>query len=198
MSKGDRTRQRILDTARRMLESGETALSMGAIAAEAGVTRQLLYVRFAGRAQLVLELSRSIDAQVRGSARQAAVDTAPDARAALRETVALQGEIKPRISAITAVMSRLRPVDADIDAAWREREAARLSRCRQVADRLAEEGLLAAPWSPQVAARVIWSATSQRAWEELVQEGEWDTRAWVRHTTAMLESSLLGVVAEAG
>lgn len=190
MSKADRTRERILDAARQLLESGEPA-SMSAIADAAGVTRQLLYVHFDGRADLLLQLSRRIDETVRTPAVQARVDDAASAVDALRETVAVQGLIKPSINAVAAAIDRMRHDDRDAARAWDEREAARHQRCLDVTRRMRKDGRLRAGWSPESAARLVWSLTSQRAWQELVAEGDWTTAAWVRHTTRTLESTLV-------
>ncbi len=164
---------------------------MGAIARAAGVTRQLLYIRFDGRAELLLELSRQIDAEVRTADRQARVDNAPDARAALIEAVSLQGHIKPRIAGVAAAIDTMRSTDEDAAAAWKEREQARRVRCLAVMQRAADEGALAAPWTVEDAASMMWSATSQRAWTELVVDRGWTTPQWVTRTAALLERALL-------
>lgn len=175
-----------------LLEEAERApVSMGAIAEAAGVSRQLLYLHFGGRGQLLLEVSREADLRARTPARQARIDNAPDAVSALRETVALQGHIKPKIYAVARAIDRLRDTDPDAAAVWDERENSRLKRCRAVVCRLSEEGILRRAWTVAAGAEVVWSVTSLRAWEELVVERGWSTRAWVKHTTDVLERTLL-------
>lgn len=192
MSRGDETRVRILNAARGLLEDAEgTEVSMGAIAKAAGVSRQLLYLHFSSRGDLLLEVSRAVDAEVRTSQRQARVDEAPDALSALRESVALQGVIKPKIHPVARAVDRLRYTDADAAQVWREREERRLDRCRSVVQRLADEGRLRPGWTVRSAAQLVWSITSLRAWEELVLDAGWPTRAWVRHTTEVLERALV-------
>jgi AcrR family transcriptional regulator len=164
---------------------------MGQIARAAGVTRQLLYLHFAGRADLLLAVTRAVDAEVRPVSEQQLVDAATDARTALREAIALQGRIKPRIAAVAAAIDRLRPTDPDAAAAWREREDARFQRARQVIVCLAEEGVLGNGWSVEDAARLLWSTTSQRAWTEMVVDSGWSTDLWVRRTTELLEGALV-------
>jgi AcrR family transcriptional regulator len=185
------TRARILAAARGLLESGDADAAMGRIARAAGVTRQLLYLHFEGRADLLLALTRAVDEEVRPAAQQERVDAAPDGRTALREAVALQARIKPRIAAVAAAIDRLRPTDPDAAAAWREREDARFDRARQVVGRLAAEGLLRPDLPTDDAARLLWSATSLRAWTELVVESGWTAEQWVRRTAELLERSLL-------
>ena len=190
MSKGDDTRRRILDAARALLEAGDADVSMGAIATASGVTRQLLYFHFDGRTDLLLELSRLIDAEVRTRDLQTTIDDAPDGVSALRAAVSVQAAIKPRIDGITAAMDRLRASDPDVAAAWDERDEARLERCSQVILRLADEGQLAADWQPEDAARLLWSMTSQQTWRELTGMGL-TTDEWRAITTRALEDTLL-------
>lgn len=190
MSRIDETRQRILESARQLLETSTVPVSMRQIAAAAGVTRQLLYFHFEGRADLLLQLSRSVDAEARSPALQQRIDEAPDAITALGEMVAVQGKIKPRIHGIASAIDRLRATDTSAAAAWNEREDARLRRVTAVIERLANEQRLAADWTVEAAARMTWSATSQRAWNELVIEAGWTTKEWVRHTTTLLVRSL--------
>lgn len=164
---------------------------MGAIAKSAGVTRQLLYVHFDGRTSLLLELARAIDAETRTPELQRQIDEAQDAVAALRAMVRVQGEIKREIQSIAAAVNRLRDSDAAAAAAWEEREQARYERLLSVIERLDREGLLVATLPVSVAARLAWSLTSQRAWEELVVDGGWSTGKWVQYTTQLLETALV-------
>jgi AcrR family transcriptional regulator len=191
MSRAQATRRRIIESTRRLLEDAQGApISMRQVAEAAGVTRQLLYVHFDRRAHLLLEVSRDADAAARTPQRQARVDTAVDGLSALREAVALQGHIKPRIHAIAQAVDRLRHTDPDAATVWREREQERLDRCAAVVARLAEEGRLRAEWKAPTATRLLWSVTSLRAWEELVIDQGWSTRSWVDHTTHLLERAL--------
>jgi AcrR family transcriptional regulator len=194
MSSAGATRQRIMDATRGLLENGTADVTMGRIAAAAGVSRQLLYLHFASRGELLLAVTRAVDEEVRPTTDQQRVEEAPDARTALREAVALQGRIKPRIAGVAAALDRLRASDADAARAWQEREDARHARARAVVERLAAEGLLVHGLSVDDAARLLWSVTSQHAWAELVQDTGWSTRRWTQRTTQLLERALTGSV----
>lgn len=191
MSNVEGTQARILDAAAQLLAAGQVDVSMGQIAQAAGVSRQLLYFHFEGRGDLLLNLSRRVDATVRTAVLQQRIDDAPDAIAALREMVAVQGRIKPRLEGIVAAIDHLRATDADAAAVWNERERSRYRRVREVVARLDAEDCLAHPWEVTAAARMAWSVTSQRAWRELTQAG-WSTRRWVEHTTELLVGALVG------
>lgn len=194
MSKSERTRQRILEATRQLLDERPSGLlSMAEIAQAAGVTRQLLYVHFDNRTALLVELSRLLDVDARTPALQATIDDAPDAVAALRAAVKVQAAIKPKIHGWATSLEHLAPSDEAAAAVIEEREAMRLGRCREVVDRLAREGCLAEGWTRPAAAELLWSMTSLRAWEDLVHRREWSTATWVTRTTAALESALVAV-----
>lgn len=189
MSNSNETRARILSAARELLEADEPA-TMGRIADAAGCSRQLLYFHFDGRGELLLELSRRIDREVRTPELQSRVDHADGPLGGLDAMVAVQGEIKPAIDAIVRVMERLAPDDADVAAALAEREDARWGRTRTVVERLAEAGELRGQWSVEQGTDLAWSATSQRAWRELVVDRGWTTQEWVARTARALRRAL--------
>jgi AcrR family transcriptional regulator len=193
MSSGDpATRTRILLAARELLEKTPGApVSMGQIAQHAGLSRQALYLHFADRTSLFVEVSRMADTAARTPERQRRVDQAPTARDALREAIALQATLKPELRGIATALDVLRRTDPAADAAWKEREHARLQRCETVATRLAAEGDLAAAWDVSTAARLLWAATSQRVWDDLVVDQGWSAGQYRTHLTTMLESALL-------
>lgn len=200
MSSGDQgdlgTRRRILSAARALLEETPGArVSMATIAERAGVSRQALYLHFADRTDLFLEVSRMADATARSPARQQRVDGAPSARDALREAIALQAWLKPRLRGIATALDVLRRTDPAAEAAWKEREHARLRRCEDVVRRLEVEGQLAPTWDVPTAARCLWAVTSQRVWDDLVVDQGWSTARYRRHLTQLLETALLGPLA---
>jgi AcrR family transcriptional regulator len=186
------TRQRILEAAKELLEASPGApVPMTEVATRAGVSRQAVYLHFADRTSLFLEVSRQLDASLRTPARQRRVDEAPTARDALRETVALQAWLKPRLKGVATALDVLRRSDPAADAAWKEREHARLERCEQVVRRLHDEGHLADGWDVPSAARCFWAVTSQRVWDDLAMDQGWSTARYRAHLTALLEGGLV-------
>lgn len=193
MSSGDPdTRRRVLEAARDLLQSSPGAsISMGQVAERAGVSRQALYLHFADRTQLFLEVSRLADSTLRTPERQRRIDQAPNAREAFRQAIALQAWLKPRLRGVATALDVLRRSDAAADAAWKEREHARLQRCEDVVRRLHDEDELAPTWDVPTAARCFWAITSQRVWDDLVEDQGWSTAKYRTHLSALLESALL-------
>ena len=193
MSSGNSiTRVRILTEARSLLEEQPGAtVTMGQIAERAGVSRQALYLHFADRASLFLEIGRMVDAMERTPERQRRVDEAATARQALREAIALQAYLKPKLQGLATAIDVLRRTDPAADAAWKEREHARLQRCEELVRRLASEGDLSAGWDAHGAARCLWAVTSQRVWDDLVVDQGWSTDEYCSHLTRLLEAALL-------
>lgn len=188
--KAEATRQRIVRAARDLLESSQGQVSMAAVAERAGVTRQLLYVHFEGRSDLLLAVVRAVDSEERTPDLQALVERAPTARAAVHAAVAVQGRIKPRIDGLVTAIDRARFRDPAAAEAWAEREQARLVRFGEVVARLQRESVLRPDWNVAEAGRLGWSATSQHAWQALVRDGDWSTEDWVERTAAMLDLAL--------
>lgn len=193
MSSGDpATRERILAAARQLLEETPGAnVSMGQIARRAGVSRQALYLHFADRNSLFVEVSRTADATACTPERQRRVDEAASARDALREAIALQALIKPELRGVATALDVLRRTDPAADSAWKEREHARLHRCELVVQRLRAEDVLAPSWDVATAARLLWAVTSQRVWDDLVIDQRWSTDRYRSHLIDLLESALL-------
>lgn len=177
--------------ARALLEQTPgAAVSMTQVAKRAGVSRQALYLHFADRTSLFVEVSRMADAAARTPERQRRVDEAPTARDALREAVALQARLKPQLRGVATALDVLRRTDPAAEAAWKEREHARLHRCELVINRLQEEGELDPAWEAGQAARCMWAVTSQRVWDDLVVDQGWSSDQYRTQLTTMLESAL--------
>lgn len=189
------TRTRIMDAARALIDAHPgRPVAMGEVATRAGVSRQALYLHFADRTELFLELSRVIDASERTPARQRRVDDAPTGRDALREAVTLQAWLKPRLEGIATTMDVLRRTDPGAQAAWDEREQARLGRCETVVRRLEADAVLAPDWDVATATQLMWAVTSQRVWDDLVHTQGWSQRRYVRHVSDLLDRSLVAAI----
>jgi hypothetical protein len=92
---------------------------------------------------------------------------------------------------VIVALNVLRRSDEAAEAAWQERDQARLGRCRQLADRLDREALLRPGLSAETGAALIWTTTSAAAWEDLVINCGWTQQRWTDETVAILEAGLL-------
>jgi len=97
----------------------------------------------------------------------------------------------PPIARTRTLPSRPPSTDPAAEAAWREREHARLRRCETLVAQLHSEGELATTWKLDTAARLLWATTSQRVWEDLVIDQGWSTSRYRAHLTTVLEAALL-------
>lgn len=191
-----RTREALLSATRAILEQdGFEALTMAAVADRAGVTRRAVYLHYASRAELVDALFDYM-AEAEGLEESLArVWAAPDAVAALDEWAAHLARYHLRLLAVDRAVERVRRVDEDAAAHRRRVSAARLASCRRLSDQLAAEGRLAAPWTPQTAADMIYSLSTSDVVEGLTSDRGWSRKRLAELLAVLLKSSL---VAEAG
>lgn len=187
-----RTRRRILDAARRLLEErGYHGVGLEEVAAAAGVSRQSIYVHFGSKAALLVELVGDVDEQEGLPALAEAVERAPSAIDALDRFVELVVTLTPRVYRTAAVLDAARRDAVDAELAWNDRMASRRRRCREIVARLADEGLLAPGWSHDEAADVLWALTGLRVWEDLVVSRGWSARRFRRRLERVLRQTLV-------
>ncbi len=185
-----RTRAALLASAREILEQrGFEALTMTAVADHAGVTRRAAYLHFPSRAALVSALFDHIAAAEHLPDSLARVWAAPDSVSALREWAAHLARYHPRLLAVDRAVERVRHTDSDA-AAHRDRvAAAQLAGCRRLAAWLHRENRLAAPWTVQSAADMLYALISSDLVEALTVDRGWSTRRLARHLAVMFQST---------
>src|SRR5919109_591790 len=169
-----RTRAALLAAARAILEEkGFEALTMTAVAERAGVTRRAVYMHFPSRAELVSGLFDHV-ARVEGLADSLReVWAAPDAIAALDAWAAHLARYHPRVLAVDRAVQRMWRLDPDAAAHRKRVVAEKLSNCRRLARRLDDEGRLAAGWTPESAADMLFALISSDAIEALIVDRRW-------------------------
>src|SRR4051812_13566187 len=153
-----RTRETLLSAARAILEEdGFEALTMGGVAERAGVTRRAVYLHFASRAELVGGLFDHVAREEGLADSLERVWEAADAAAALDEWARHLARYHTRLLAVDRAVERVRRADADA-ARHRERVVrAKLVNCRRLAQRLSDEAQLAAPWTVENAADMLFA-----------------------------------------
>jgi AcrR family transcriptional regulator len=189
-----RTRAAVLDAAWHLLaERGPEQTTMGEVAARAGVSRRALYLHFASRAELLLALHEHIDVELDLEASLRPIREAPDAAAGLDAFVAHLARYHPRILPIDLALLRAAETDRDVAEVIARGERQWLDGCRGVAQRLADEGRLADPWTVDTAADLLWTCMFPEALERLTVGRGWSTELFGELLGVMLRRTLLTV-----
>ena len=186
----DRTRQRILDAARGLLESDAgPGVGLGEVARAAGVSRQAIYLHFGSRGALLLALAERVD-EVEGLTELTReVRDAPDGAQALDRLVWMNAVYEPRIRSVALAHDAARRDDPDLEVAWQDRMRRRRSLYRGVIDRLDDEGRLALP--AKEAVDLVWALLGPHVHEDLVVERRWSRRRYEERMRAVLRAALL-------
>jgi AcrR family transcriptional regulator len=187
-----RTRAVLLAAARSLLEEeGFDALTMSAVAARANVTRRAVYLHFPSRTDLVGALFDHV-AQSEGLHESLArVWAAPDAAAALDEWARHLARYHVRLLAVDRAIARVQHADPDAAAHRRRVNAEKLSGCQRLAQRVADDGALAAGWTVHQAADMIFALSTSDVVEGLIVERGWSRRRFADHFARLLRSTFL-------
>ncbi|MGP4028694.1 TetR/AcrR family transcriptional regulator [Actinomadura sp. 3N407] len=186
-----RTREAVLAATRNILESdGFEALTMAEVATRAGISRQAVYLHFRSRSELVTALFGYMGEKEGLTESLGPVWNAPDAVTALREWARHLAAYHPRLMAVDRAIDRVR--HADVDAArYRETiDTRQMAGCRVLAERLADEGRLAEPWTVDTAADMLWALIATDLFERMLARG-WTTAAITEHLRAMFEKTFV-------
>lgn len=167
------TRERIVGSAERLfLDAGYSATSVAAIAADAGVSVDLIYKTFGGKPGLVraifqraLEGVGPIPAEVRSDRLQAEEH---DARKIIEGWGRFVIEISPRGSPIVLLVRSAAATDPELVALLEEIDASRLRRMTANARRLHRAGHLRPGMTVREAADVLWTYSSPELYDLLV------------------------------
>ncbi len=173
------TRERILTAAWRLLESREgaaKAVPMSAIAKEAGLSRQAVYLHFPTRAELLIAVTRHVDQVKDVDARLAPSRAAKTGAARLAAFVDAWLDYVPEIYGVARAVMALRETDPAAEAAWSDRMEAMRAGCRAAIEALARDGALRAPYHVEEATDLLWMLLSVRNWELLTRDRGWEQR----------------------
>jgi AcrR family transcriptional regulator len=193
------TRRRILDAAVRLItRRGGADVTLADVARAARVSRQALYLHFADRAALFLALVRHADERRGLAAAVQPIVDAPDGVAALREMVAMQARLNPKIWPLARTFESVRRQDEAAERSWQDRLEGRLQGCRLGVARLAREGTLRRGLKPAVAADLLWTLTSLRTWEDLVLQRGWSAEQYEKRLGDVLRLVLTGATSSTG
>ena len=187
MSSSLETPNRILAAALAILRANHgTGLTMGEVAAQAGLSRQAVYLHFQDRTALLLALA----GQAEDPASLAAITRAPSARAGVAALVTLAAQGNPGFWPVARILDGLRPADTAVEAAWQGRLTQWWDACRAIARRFQQEQALAPHLSLDGAADLLCSLTSPRLWEELVIGRGWSAERYRSHVIYLAVGAL--------
>lgn len=190
------TREAILDATRRLLErDGYHAVGLAAVAREAGVSRQAIYLHFASKAKLVEELVVALNEKyVVPEFQRRRVWESASGLEALDAWVEVSAVTSPPILAVANALDVARRSDPEALAAWQRPMRNRYVGCLRIARWLEQDGTLARGWNPADAARFLWSATSIRVFEDLTSHG-WSRSRYTRNLQRSLRAALTSQIA---
>jgi AcrR family transcriptional regulator len=156
-----------------MRQEGVTDATLADVAAEAGVSRQAVYLHFQNRAGLLTAMARRHDVSSGLIARL-------DALSALEPVAALKGTLEAWFDYVPQILPIARALEAasitgeEGGEAWHDRMRALHSTLGTCIQRVAKAGKLSPRWRPKEAADWVFSRVSISAWDSLRDLG-WST-----------------------
>src|SRR6185503_4839548 len=181
------THQRLLDAGRALAERvGAAELTLEAVAREARVSRQTVYLHFKSRARFFFALADATGADAVFGAAEALVRDAPTADAALRRLIELRAARSAVSYKLTAAFHAVAHADPEMAGLWDKRQARRLHVFRALARRFHAERRLRRGMSVDDAAALMWASLSFENWYYLVHANKWPARRFVARTHQML------------
>lgn len=186
------TRESILDAAVRLFTEKGGAVRLEDVAAEAGVSRQAVYLHFGSRTGLLIAMTQHMDSGGALPGLLNRVFNADTAIEALDAAASLHAEYHPTIYQIARVFLVGRYEDEALRAAWDERMESRRNLYHTVVEGLQEEGLLAPDWDVESAADFLWALTSWQLWEQFVKDRGWSNDDYLNHLRTVMRQTLVG------
>jgi AcrR family transcriptional regulator len=185
------TRARILDAAwRRVRDHGTGAVSVKAIAQEAGVSRQLVYFHYTNRAGLLLAMARRRDEESDFSRRVAAAW-------ALEPVEALEAVLRAWCRDLPDLLPVARALEAalvtgdDGGDVWTDRMDELHDIFGSVLRRVEAAGRLDPRWTVVAAADWTWSRVQPSTYDHLVAQRDWSPAEYTERTVGSLLAELL-------
>lgn len=187
-----RTCDALLTATRSLIEEeGFGAVTMGAVAARAGVSRRAVYLHFSSRADLLAAVLLHLgETEELGESLQR-VWNASDAVAALDEWARHLARAHPRLMPVALAVEQVRRTDPDA-AAMREEIMRRWSMgSRRLMTWLADEGRLAPAWTVDSAADMMWALMSWDVLEGLLVDKGWSRERYADHMAVVFRSAFV-------
>jgi AcrR family transcriptional regulator len=179
-SRRDRTRLAILEAAWKRLSIPGDDARLEDIAADAGVTRQSVYLHFGTRAGLLVAVVQHMDEALGLGERIAEIRALEDPVEAFEKNLRVTASYQARIHGVAMALLRLAPDDADARAAFDDRMNARRDGLLAITRILHRAGLLIEDWSVTKIADILWQAGAPSSYQQLVVERGWSPKEFER------------------
>jgi AcrR family transcriptional regulator len=167
-------------------EVGYYDAGLAAVAKEAGVSRQAIYLHFPSKAELLTALHRHIFAtDVVPALERHPVTDAGSALDALDATIAVDVEVVSKVWRIHEALQMARRQHAEVEDTLRPREEERYRELLNLGRRLKREGALPTNIRVAMFADMLWGLINVGTYRSLVIERGWSLdqyRLWVRKT----------------
>lgn len=184
------TRESLLETAWSLLRRDPSDASMARIAAEAGVSRQAVYLHFRTRAGLLLALVRWIDERERIAERFQQAAQLPSPAAVLTEHMRVWLDYLPRLHPVPRFLSRA-VHDPAASAAWNDRMTELEKVYRRPLRALHAAGALRKELTAEQALALVRAIVSVDAWDYLVNQRGWRQEQAVASIICAVQGAVL-------
>jgi AcrR family transcriptional regulator len=183
----------VLQVARTMIaKRGNAAISLVDVAAEAGLSRQALYLLFGSRSGLLLAVVDDLDDSSQVPSRLAALRLGLPAAESFEPYLRTWFEYIPVVLPVArALLAAAATGDADAHRAWESRMQKLRGGYLQLAKGLKASGLLRDGWTAEAAADWIFVQTHVDVWQHLVVESGWKPQTAVARIVGGLRDTLL-------
>lgn len=190
-SKRERTRHTILQAAWDRLAKPNDPARLEDIAADAGVTRQSVYLHFGSRGGLLTALVAHMDEVLDLGSHIELVKQTTDPVEALELSLKTMVQFEPKIHGVAIALTRLAPSDPDAAAALEDRMRLRRAGLTELLRKIEEQGKLASDWTVKQVADVLWEAGTPSSYEHLVVERGWSLKTFERYLLHLGRSFLV-------
>ncbi|MGI3166839.1 TetR/AcrR family transcriptional regulator [Pseudooceanicola sp. 200-1SW] len=191
MSSENPTRRKILNAAWTLLEQGGSQIRMSDIAKASGISRQALYLHFPSRAELLVAVTRHLDAEKEIDARLAESRSAATGQARLAAFIAAWGNYIPEIRGVARALMAMAESDTEARAAWDDRMDAVRQGCAAAVAALARDGQLAPALNEARATDLLWGLLSVPLWIQLRETCGWSQEAYIAEMQRLAARALL-------
>lgn len=175
-----------------LIERDGPEVSLAEIAAEAGVSRQALYLHFGSRAGLLTALVRHhAGERAVGDRFTAAVTSAASGAEAARAWIRVWLDYLPEIVVFAAQLATASTSDTAAREALDDRMENQRAHLTRIFEWAHADGALRRDLSPTQAAETLWSLVHVTAWQQLVVECGWTPAEFEQSRLALLDHAIL-------